>query len=169
MRVMPLKRGSPLCGILAAITLAVGLLPMSARAAIVPGRGIAGVRIGDNEVQVRGALGKPRKIVPPSWAFGAPLKGRVGFNHARRVNDIWTTSTRQSTTKGIGPGSSLGRVKHSYPAARCDRRPKGEQLCILASHRQRDTIRTAFILRDGHLRVVEIYVVIPPSGTPVPK
>jgi hypothetical protein len=164
-----LERSSLLCGILAATALAVALFSMSARAAIVPGRGIAGVRIGDSEAQVRGALGKPRKIVPPSWAFGAPLKGRVGFNHARRVNDIWTTSARQSTAKGIGPGSSLGRVKRSYPAAKCGRRPKGAQLCTLASHRRRDTIRTAFLLRGGHLRLVEIYVVIPPSGTPVPK
>jgi hypothetical protein len=142
---------------------------MSAGAAIVPGRGIAGVRIGNSGAQVRGALGKPRKIVPPTWVFGAPLKGRVGFNHARRVNDIWTTSARQRTAKGVGPGSSLRRVKHAYPTAKCDREPKGKQLCTLASHRRHHTIKTAFLLRGGHLRLVEIYSVIPPSGTSVPK
>lgn len=149
-------------------TFAFAVLPGAAHALIVPGRGIAGVRIGYSEARVRGVLGKPIKVVPPGWAFGAPLDGRVGFDHARRVNDVWTASPRQRTARGVGPGASLRRVKRSYPKAKCTGSGKRARVCTLVSHRRGHTIQTAFLFR-GRLRRVDIYVVIPPSGTRVPK
>jgi hypothetical protein len=116
--------------------------PASSSAAIIPGRGIAGVKLGDTKKHVRSALGKPRclscahgKLV---WGFGAPLQGSVGFDSGGHVYGIATKSTREHTKSGIHPsssrlnaagqpsvaGSSELRVMHAYPHARCGLGPQ---------------------------------------------
>jgi hypothetical protein len=152
-----LERSSLLCGALVATTLAVALLPMAARAAIAPGRGIAGVRIGDSEAQVRRALGRPQKVEPPNWAYGRPLDGLVGFGHGAHVNYLSTTSPSQKTRRHVGPGSSFQRFKVAYPKAPCHKHARGRRaLCVLSGHNHRRLMKTDFLF-NGRLQRVDMY------------
>jgi len=160
------RQSALLCALLAGAMLIAGLLPVTARAAIVPGLGIARVNIGTSMGHVRTVLGDPNDVKPPTWGYGNPLRGRIGFDHGRRVNDIWTTSPAQKTKRGIGPGSSFRQMRQRYPSARCH--GARDRLCLFAVHRGDGTVKTAFVFH-GRLRRVEIYLVPPSSGTPVPK
>jgi hypothetical protein len=132
-------------------------------------RGIAGVRIDDSSAHVRRVLGRPDRIVPPAWVYGAPLGGGVGFDHARRVNDVWTTSHRQRTRAGVGPGSSLRALRRAYRHARCYRRSRrgAVVLCVLRS--RRGTVETDFRLAGAVKRVEVFAVPRPRRQRPLPK
>ncbi|MGN6189713.1 MAG: hypothetical protein ACTHOE_12525 [Conexibacter sp.] len=143
------------------LTATVGAVPAQAR--IVIGQGIAGVRIGDGQRHVRRVLGRPDRVIPPAWAYGAPLHGRVGFDHRRRVNDIWTTSRRQRTRAGVGPGSSVAAVRRAYRHARCFRGRHGDAivLCALRSHRRGRTVETDFLFRRRQVKTVDVFLLMP--------
>jgi hypothetical protein len=154
-----------LAGVLCAVLLAV---PPATCARILPGHGIARVDVGFSATHVRHLLGRPHKVVPPTWVYGAPLKGRVGFNHRYRVNDVWTKSLRQKTPKGIGPGSSLRAMRRAYPHARCHASKRGpRRICTLTARHGRHRINTDFLFK-GRLRLVDVYLV-PPPLKPGPK
>jgi hypothetical protein len=141
-------------------TLAALRLAPGAFATIVVGQGIAGVKLGESQTQVRKLLGKPRYIQPPGWGYGNPLGGWVGFDFNHRVNDIWTTSRRQTTNDGIGPGASVSSVKRAYPNVKCytHRGLKWRTLCVLASRGQRPAVETDFLFKRT-LDKIEIYFV----------
>lgn len=142
-----------------------GVLPVAAAAAIVPGRGIAGVRIGESEARVRATLGRPRKVVPPTWAYGKPLDGLVGFGHGGRVNYVSTISRAQKTNRRIGPGSSIQDLKAAYPKARCHTRARERRaLCALTTHDRHRVMKTDFLF-DGRLQKVDMYSVRAPRKT----
>jgi len=159
------RLGLQMC--LVVVAVAAGAVAPSAQATIVPSRGIAGVRLGYSMKRVRHALGKPRRVAPPAWEYGRPLRGRVSFNHRRRVDDIWTVSPRQRTRRGIGPGASLRRFRLSYPRVHCRGRHR-RRVCIVAAHHNGRTTKTFFAFR-GRLRMVEIYLLPPRGGSPVHK
>ncbi len=142
-------------------------LSASASGAILPGKGIAGVNIGASMARVRAQLGRPDRVTPPSWRYGPPLRGRVGFDHRHEVNDVSTRSPRQRTHKGIGPGSSLGALHAAYPHAHCHARKRRRSICILSAHDDGRTVKTDFIF-NGPLREVDVYS-IPPAVPPGPK
>lgn len=141
--------------------------PPIVSAQIVPGMGIAGVAIGDRAKQVRSELGRPLAMLPPTWVYGAPLRGRVGFDHRKRVNLVWTSSTRQRTARGIGPGVSLRRMKRAYSRATCyPKAGRWRVRCVIATVRRGVEMRADFFF-GNLLRRVEIYVV-PPVQAPGP-
>jgi len=144
-------------------------VPALALARIVPGKGIGGVKLGDRMAHVRVVLGKPDRVRPPSWIYGRPLKERIGFGHRQRVNAISTTSPRQRTRRGIGPGSSFRATKEAYPRARCHQSHGHKRaFCTLTVRNHHHTVKTDFAFRK-RLRWVEIYLVPPRTGTQVPK
>jgi len=146
-----------------AISILVGALAATwtaadASARIVIGQGIAGVRLGESEAQVKKLLGKPRYIQPPGWGYGNPLGGWVGFDFKQRVNDIWTTSRHQLTNLGIGPGSSVRAVRRAYPKAQCYRHAgHWRLLCVLRSLHRGHTVYSE-LLFTGHLSEVDIFL-----------
>lgn len=142
-------------------------VPSGAAARIAPAKGIAGISIGERMGQVRRHLGRPRRVRPPSWVYGASLKGRVGFDDRGRVNFVWTASRRQRTRKGVGPGVGLRRMKGAYPHARCYAKAgRWRALCVLVSRRHGKTVKADFLFRRV-LRRVEVYLV-PPTVSPTP-
>jgi len=143
------------------------LAPAPASARITIGKGIAGVAVGDGMSSVRKGLGRPKKVHPPAWVYGRPLVGEVEFDHRRQVHGVWTTSSRQRTRQGIGPGSSLRAARHAYPHLRCHSKGRFE-LCVLRRRHHHKMIATDFLFR-GRLRVVNIHLVPKPGGTPIPK
>jgi hypothetical protein len=129
----------------------------AATARIVPGRGMAGVQIGDRMPAVRHTLGKPRRVVPPSWVYGLPLKGQVGFA-GRRVDDIWTRSRRQRTKRGIGPGSTLRMTKRAYPKLRCHHRSGAwNVLCVLHHLAKHGRVDTDFLFKRNRVAIVDVF------------
>ncbi len=149
------------------VVLATVLGSGTASARITPGTGMAGVSMGGKMRQVRASLGKPKKVRPPAWVYGAPLKGQVEFDHRRRVKSIWTASRRQRTRKGIGPGSSLRSTRRAYPRLRCYSRRKFRRCTLRRRHRHK-VIATDFLFR-GRLRIVNVHLLPKPQGTPIPK
>jgi hypothetical protein len=150
-------------GLLLSTTAGTWVVP-DASAKIVVGQGIAGVKLGESEAQVRKQLGKPRYVQPPGWGYGNPLGGWVGFDFQQRVNDIWTTSRRQRTNRGIGPGASVRAARRAYPKARCYRHAgRWSLLCIIKSHRHGNVTETDFFF-TSRLAQVDIFLV-----PPVPK
>ena len=106
----------------AACVLAVLASAAVASAAIVPQRGIAGVRLEMTKAQVRAVLGAPRRAVHGSNEFGSftvyRYRGlRVTFQGSRTVTAILTTSTGERTgvrrwrrlERRAGPGEGGGR------------------------------------------------------------
>jgi hypothetical protein len=149
------------------IVVAVFLLPVAALGQVVVGAGIGGVSLGDKMSQVRKRLGRPKRVRPPAWVFGAPLKGQVEFDHRRRVKGIWTASRRQRTQRGIGPGSSKRAVRRAYPRLHCHSTRRFDR-CTLYRHSKRKTVATDFFFK-GRLRILNVRLVPTPSGTPIPK
>lgn len=146
----------------------VGLLsssvPSGARVAV--GEGIAGVRLGDSQQIVRRRLGRPRRIAPPAWDYGAPLRGQVGFGADGRVNDISTTSRTQRTTRGVSPGASPATFRRRYPEAKCyaHRSRRWSLLCVVDSKRGATVNETDFFFA-GRLRRIDVFSV--PSAGPI--
>lgn len=148
----------------AALILTLALVgPPQAAAAIRTGGAIASVQLGYSMKHVRHVLGDPHRVIPPDWVFGKPLDGQVGFNHHDRVNDIWTTSRRERTRRGIGPGSSLAAMRRRYPKARCYHNAgRWSLLCVLRSHRHGTLVKADFLFRK-RLSKVDIFLAPPPA------
>lgn len=110
----------------AAIALgALALTAGTAPAAIVIGRGIAGVRIGMTQTAVRGKLGRPAKVVHAENEFGSYTEFRyrgivVDFQGNRTVTAVSTTLVREKTPAGIGVGSTWAQVHAKVSRVRCD-------------------------------------------------
>jgi hypothetical protein len=145
-----------LVGALAAlVALCATAFPVAAQARVSPGRGIAGVRLGASDATVRARLGRPHRVVPPTWRFGAPLSGTVGFDYRHHVSFISTAARGQRTSRGVGHGSTLRRFRRAYPHARCQRRG-ARRLCRLSSRLHGRPVSTDFLFRRRLVRI-EIY------------
>jgi hypothetical protein len=154
--------------LLALVAAAFAIAPSSASARILPASGIAGVEVGFSAAHVRHLLGRPSRVIAPTWVYRAPLDGHVGFNHRHRVNDVWTVNRRQRTRKGIGPGSSFAAMRRAYARAKCTGAKKGRRrLCTLTVHPRHRIVKCDFLFR-GQLRKVDVYLV-PASVKPGPK
>ena len=111
---------------LAAVLFALLACAAAASAAIVPQRGIAGVRLEMTKAQVRAARGAPASVVHGSNDFGRYVEYRyvklaVTFQGERTVTNISTTRANERTANGIGVGSTKAQVKAKIRGAHCDR------------------------------------------------
>jgi hypothetical protein len=105
--------------------LAAGLVASAtARATIVPQRGIAGVRLDMTQKQVRAKLGAPprmrrfRNDFGPVTVFTYP-RVVVTFQGHRSVTGLRTTSPLERTPGGVGVGSTEAQVKARVPSVKC--------------------------------------------------
>jgi hypothetical protein len=118
---------------------------------IVPGKSIAGVKLGDSEARVENVLGKPASTTTSHgstlWDYSKQfLKGTLYFKHSE-MEGIETFSKREKTNKGIGPGSSLAATQRKYPSAKCESPsfdPDG-LMCVIAGKHDGHKVKTSFL------------------------
>lgn len=156
----------------------------AALATIVVGQGIAGVKLGDSEAQVKQVLGKPSSIcstcnssTPNEWWYNTGRIGRnffgpIDFDSTGHVMGMFTGSGSQMTSKGIHPelhgpklivrkrGSSLAEVRRAYPHVMCDAPPKsqGYAMCQLTSHYLGRKVITTFTIQSTRTGVDAIEI-----------
>ena len=96
----------------------------AAPARIVVQKGIAGVHLGMARAKVIALLGQPPKTRSGSNVFGRWTelvypRATVSFQSGRRVTGIRTTSRRERTARGVGPGSTEAQVRARVAGIRC--------------------------------------------------
>ena len=97
------------------------LLPVTADARIILGKGAGGVAIGDTSKDVVRALGKPGKVQRYKTGYNWLYPGYwITLTTRRTVLGVETGDPKQRTAKGIGPGSTRKQVQTAYPAAKCE-------------------------------------------------
>lgn len=147
-----------------AALVAILLLPSVAAATIVPQRGMAGVRIGMTQEQVRSTLGDPRRIVRNQNDFGSyteyryPDRVRVVFQGDAAVTAVVTTGRRERTSRGIGVGSTEAEVKANVRRVRCET-IAAIRSCYVGSYEAGRRV-TDFLLRNGRVVRVTVGIVI---------
>jgi hypothetical protein len=142
--------GLALAGVLA--------LPATAAAAIAPGHGVAGVKLGDSTARVTAVLGKPVSVQKykggQSWFWG---KGPVDWvtmrvrGRSTTVRGIETWDSKQRTAGGIGVGSSMTALRKAYPHLTCKNGWLGHPYssCWILTAVAGKKIPTNFVLMKG--------------------
>jgi hypothetical protein len=147
-----MRRSSLAASLGALLTACVLATAPSALATIVIGQSIAGVKLGESQSQVTAQLGAPTFARPPDyqgaieWNYAKPpLLGAMSFAHGELVS-MWTLSTHQKTSQGVGVGSSLAQVRKAYPKAKCSTGPFGPKslICIVKSNYNGRVVETGF-------------------------
>lgn len=148
----------------AAALVAILLLPSVAVATIVPQRGMAGVRIGMTQEQVRDVLGEPRRVVRNQNEFGPytefryPYRVIVAFQGDAAVTAVATTGRRERTSRGIGVGSTEAEVRARVRGVRCETFA-AIRSCTVGSLAPGKRV-TDFLLRNGRVVRVTVGIVI---------
>jgi hypothetical protein len=99
-------------------------LTSAAPARIVVQKGIAGVQLRMTRAQVQTRLGKPPKVRNGTNIFGRWTeflypRVRVTFQSGPLVTALRTTSARERTARGVGPGSTEAQVRARVAHVRC--------------------------------------------------
>lgn len=137
---------------------------------VVPGTGIAGVAVGDTEVEAIDALGEPdtRTTVPNEfsgstndrleWKAPAvsvlvvPIPGEGGAEGTTEVIQVETTDDEVRTANGIGVGDRQVDVQDAYPDATCD---TGDIIvCRMGGEEAGDIVTDFFVEGDRVTRIV---------------
>jgi len=150
-------------GALAGAAVAAALLAApAAEAAVAPGKGIAGVRLGMTQAGVRAVLGRPLRVVRDTTELGPFTQYRyrrldvIFFRHTRATG-IFTTRTLERTARGVGVGSTEAAVLAGVPGATC-RGPARLRVCEVGDPSRRGARVTLFDLQGGRVSQVGVYV-----------
>jgi methylmalonyl-CoA mutase cobalamin-binding subunit len=135
----------------------------AASAAIVPQRGIAGVRLTMTRAQVRAVLGAPAAAIHGRNEFGSftvyRYRGlRVTFQGNRTVTGILTTRASERTAAGVGVGSTEGQVRAKVAGVRC-RTESGFRHCFVGRFLPGERV-TDFRIKRGHVSSVQVAFVL---------
>jgi hypothetical protein len=152
--------------VLVAAALATLAAANPAQAKVVPGKGMAGVRIGMLEDAVVAKLGKPDSRRTVSDDFGPHLRLRYashgGLRLVLRENEdgdmelfqIRTAGTKERTKEGVGVGSSERQLKRRLEGERCET-ISGHRSCTLGSFLIGRVV-TDFVIRSKHVVSVTV-------------
>jgi hypothetical protein len=147
------------------VTALVGALgvPASAQATIVVQKGIAGVQLGMTRSRVLARLGQPPKRRSGTNDFGQWTgfvypRVTVTFQSGARVTSLRTTSLRERTARGVGPGSTEAQVRARVAGVRC-RSEFGFRHCFLGRFLPGRVV-TDFHIRRGRVSIVVIGYVL---------
>lgn len=135
----------------------------SAGGGIVPQQGIAGLRLGMTEYQVKARVGAPGRVERGKTEIGAYTTYRypthtVTFFAGARVTQMRTVSPKERTVNGIGVGSLQGAVGAKVPGAKC-LIEFGYNHCYVGTWKPGRTI-TDFSIQRGRVARITIGYVI---------
>jgi hypothetical protein len=130
---------------------------------LVPQRGIAGLRLGMTQAQVKATVGLPRRVQRGRNEIGRYTTYeyrtyKVTFFGGSRVTSFETRSPRERTARGIGVGSTRAQVAARVGGVRCVRE-LGYAHCYVGRWAPGRTV-TDFALRDGRVSRVTVGYVI---------
>ncbi len=130
---------------------------------VVPQQGIAGLRLGMTQAQVKARVGLPRRVERGANDIGAYSTYlyrtyTVTFFAGPRVTQIETRSPKERTAGGIGVGSTRAAVKAGVRGVRCVREFEYDH-CYVGAWKPGGVI-TDFSLRNGQVWRVAIGYVI---------
>jgi hypothetical protein len=129
---------------------------------LVPGRGVAGVSLGQTQKQVERELGPAKRqqflvhpcqglergcdAVPGTGGRWTYRKLTVVFGHDTRVSGLIYRGAQRSA-RGGGVGASEPVVRGSHPQATCSRPARGRKHCTLIGTNGGHTVKTVFGFR----------------------
>ena len=134
-----------------------------AQAVIVPGRSMAGVRLGMSQERVLEILGDPDTDFTyrsglTTYAYKS-LRLRVTFSPGRTTNNVFmlfTSGRRERTKQGIGVGSKESTLRHRLRGEHCGNFPDG-RFCLLGGGAEGTTPETQFKINRRH-RVASVRI-----------
>jgi hypothetical protein len=148
-------------------------LAAPAGAVIVPGKGMAGVRLGDSIDSIPGKLGPPDRTFGKTDVFGfvetytyvrrgLKLQFRQGPGSSLELVSIRTTKTAERTKEGVGKGTKKKALRRKLKGEKCRtfRQPKRITICWLGSMTPSKPITEFRIDTKGRVNNVRVAYVI---------
>jgi hypothetical protein len=148
-------------------------LAAPASAVIVPGKGMAGVELGDCQERVIEVIGAPDRtfgkrdvfgFVSTYWydARGLKLAFRRGPGECLVLSSIRTTKSEERTKEGIGKGSTRKELRAKLRGEKCRtyRRPKRIRICWLGSFTPSRPVTSFRIDSKGRVNNISVATVI---------
>ena len=154
-------------------TLLLLALAAPASAVVVPGKGMAGVELGDCQERVIEVLGAPDSTFGKEDVFGfvstyrynargLKLDFRRGAGECLVLSSIRTTKAEERTKEGIGKGSTRKELRAKLRGEKCRtyRRPKRIRICWLGSFTPSKPITEFRIDSKGRVNNLRVATVI---------
>ncbi|HEX6457416.1 MAG TPA: hypothetical protein VF032_00750 [Thermoleophilaceae bacterium] len=148
------------------VAVVLGLLAAApAQAVIRPQKGMAGVRLGMSQTQMRAALGQPLRTrqgmndFGPFTQFVYPHSITVTFQGNRHVTGISTRGRSEKTERGVGVGSSETAVRSKVGHIRCET-IAGSHTCHVGSFVAGHRVTVFLISKHGFVVSVTVGFVL---------
>jgi hypothetical protein len=149
------------------------VLAAPAGAVIVPGKGMAGVKLNDCIDDVPGVLGPPDKTFGKKDVFGfverytyvklgLKLEFRQGAGECLVLTSIRTTKAAERTKEGVGKGTKQKALRRKLKGEKCRtfRQPKKIRICWLGSMTPSKPITEFRIDSKGRVNNIRVAYVI---------
>jgi hypothetical protein len=139
---------------------AVCAVPALAQARIVPGKGAAGVFLGDSAAKVKKVLGKPEAGSNVLNYRYVKRRGIGIYFIAGRAFEIAVVRGRQATASGVRIGSTRAKLTRAYPKAKCRAGAiAGTTECRLRSRFRKRPTETLFTLKRDKVTRIAVHFV----------
>lgn len=154
------RRRRPVAAACAVSLAALVATPALAQAAIAPGKGVAGVFVGDGTAQVKKVLGPPEAGSNVLNYRYVKSRGIGIYFIAGKAFEIAVVRGTQATASGVRIGSSRAKLTSAYPRATCRAGAiSGTTECRLSSRFRKRATETLFTLtRDKVTRIAVHFV-----------
>jgi len=159
------------------LALLTALLPLvlaaPAGAVIVPGKGMAGVELGDCQEKVIDTIGFPDKTFGKNDTFGfvstytyiqrgLKLDFRRGPGECLVLSSIRTTKAQERTKEGVGKGTKRKELRRKLKGEKCRtfKQPKKIRICWLGSFTPSKPVTEFRIDSKGRVNNIRVATVI---------
>ncbi len=134
--------------------------PALAQARIAPGKGVAGVFVGDTTAQVKKVLGPPEAGSNILNYRYVKSRGIGIYFIAGKAFEIAVVRGPQATASGVKIGSSRAKLTSAYPKAKCRAGAlAGTTECRLPSKFRKKATETLFTLKGDKVTRIAVHFV----------